>query len=221
MFHKGCFLIATLLFVFPVYALLAGGAEVVVHLKNGQQIARELYSVNDSLLTLRRGDASGQSFYPIMFQEIQKVTLKNKPKVILVLKDGQQIFGPLGSVDDSTLVLSDKIRTTEGRYSEVSSKVRNQEIQKVIVKGQSKALKGMGLGLLIGAVSGAVIVSASGDDEGSFLLPSAVILGGIFGGGAGLVVGGVVGAVSSTSGMETEFSVDKPFSFLRLFAKHK
>jgi small nuclear ribonucleoprotein (snRNP)-like protein len=212
-------MIVALLVGFPMHTLLAGGAEVVVHLKNEQQFVLELYSVNDSLLTLRRGDASGQSFYPIMFQEIQKVTLKDRPKVLLVLKDGWQISGQLDSVDDSALVISDKKTTLRGGSSEFISKVRNQEIQKVIVKGQSKILNGMALGLLIGAGSMVVIGLASGDDD-SFLR-------GIFNnipivfGGAGLVVGGVAGAATSTRGMETEFSVDKPFSFLRLFAKHK
>jgi len=218
MFHKRCFMIAALFCVFPVHALLAGGAEVVVHLKNGQQITRELYSVNDSLLMLYRRDTSGQHFSSVMIRELQKVTLKNKPKVILVLKDGLQISGHLDSVDDSSLVISDKVTTLGGGYREDISKVRNQEIQKVIVKGQSKVLMGMALGLLIGTGSAVVIGSASGDDD-SFSTGTSNIP--IVFGGAGLVLGGVVGAVSSTSGVETEFSVDKPFSFLRLFAKHK
>ena len=88
--------------------LHAKGAQVVLQLKTGEQISRELYSVNDSSLVLYTRDANTEFFRAVMIREIQKVTLKNKPKILLVLKDGRQISRLLDSVSDSSLIISEK-----------------------------------------------------------------------------------------------------------------
>jgi len=224
MFLKKIYALMTAIpLIIPFNDLHAGNAHVVLHLKTGEQINRQLYAVNDSSLVVYARDANTEYLRIVMIRDIQKVTLKNKPKILLILKDGRQISRLLDSVSDSSLSIFEKETTLEGGHSEIISEVRSEEIHKIVFKGESKVLKGMGMGLLIGAGTGAVIGLASGDDQSGFFRFSAgekALMGGIFFGGAGLLVGTVAGAATSTGDTEIEFFADQPFSLLKPFARH-
>ncbi|NIM59209.1 MAG: hypothetical protein GTO16_09750 [Candidatus Aminicenantes bacterium] len=110
-------------------------------------------------------------------------------KLVITKKDGQQIKGELITVKPNSLLLLD----TEGK--DVSIDVADIKVIKIVKK--SKVLQGIGLGLLIGAGTGALLGFMGGDDPS----PSAffhkaeekALVGGIFVGAIGLLVGGTLG----------------------------
>jgi hypothetical protein len=215
-------LLDTLLLIASISDLHAKGTQIVLHLKSGEQIKRELYSVSDSSLTLYAKDGDTEYVRAVMIREIQKVALTEKPKIELMLKDGRQICRLLDSVSDSSLSISEKEWALDGGYNEIISEVRSEEIRSVILKGESKIIKGMTMGFLIGAGTGVVLGLASGDNDGVLFstAESQATLGGILLGGAGLVVGGVAGGATSTGDKEIEFSADHPFSLLKPLARN-
>jgi hypothetical protein len=110
--------------------------------------------------------------------------------------------------------------------------VKNQNIRRVIVKGESQAKKGAGLGFLIGAGTGAIIGLAAGDDEPcpestetwsifpncwSLSAGAKAAIGGIVLGSIGAAVGGIVGTASKADksiypSMNHDFSALKPYA---------
>jgi len=221
MFLKRCLIYAALLLAFTRHELLAKGAQIVVHLKDGRQMAGELHSVSDSSLVISRREAGAEHISQVSTKEIRQVVIKNKPQVVLQLKNGRQMKGKLHSVSDSSVIIF-----VQGSVSSLAFKneVRNQEIQGAMIKGKSNVLKGIGLGLLIGAGTGAVIggiAAAQADDPVEELLAPIVGIGSaMYGGIAGLAVGGIAGAATSTSSKEIELAPDRPFLFLKLLARY-
>jgi hypothetical protein len=137
-------------------------------------------------------------------------------RIVLGLRNQEVITCRLLSVRDSALVVS----TNEARGNHIDAKsvriivVKNQDIRYVLIKGKSRALLGMGIGLLIGAGTGAMIGHAEGDDEpcyesteGWSFFPNCwglqltaegkAVIGGILGGITGSLVGTIVGGAAS------------------------
>jgi hypothetical protein len=128
-------------------------------------------------------------------------------RIVLGLQNQGVIAGRLLSVRDSALVIS----TNEAHGNHIDAKsadlivVKNQDIRRVFIKGKSRVLLGAGLGFVIGAVTGAMIGHAKGDDPpnnpGEWRLAltadTKAVIGGILGGFAGSIVGGIVGDAAS------------------------
>ena len=100
----------------------------------------------------------------------------------------------IGTVQEAT----DEALVVRFEYPRRLETVDRSEItaMEVSTRGQRKVLKSVGVGFLVGAVSGVLIGFLSGDDQGSFLAftaeEKAVIFGiglGLTGAAAGLVVG--------------------------------
>jgi small nuclear ribonucleoprotein (snRNP)-like protein len=145
--------------------------------------------------------------------------MKNKPQVVLLLKNGRQMTGKLHGVSDSSVIIF-----IQGTASSVPIKteITNQEIIGAMIKGKSNFLKGMGVGLLVGAASGAAIggIAASQEDDSFFGPEFAAFALGIYGGAAGIIVGGIIGAATSTSSQEIELVPNQSFLFLNPLARH-
>jgi len=58
--------------IVPIEHLHAKGTQVVLLLKTGEQISRELYSVSDSSLTLYAQTGNTEFVHVVMIREIQK-----------------------------------------------------------------------------------------------------------------------------------------------------
>jgi small nuclear ribonucleoprotein (snRNP)-like protein len=219
MFLKRCFIYAALLLAFATHDLLAEGAQIVVHLKDGRQMAGELHSVSDSSLVVSRRETGAEHISQVSSKEIRQVVVNSKPKVVLQLKNGRQATGKLHGVSDSSVTIF-----LQGTASSVPIKteITNQEIIGAMIKGKSNFLKGMGVGLLVGAASGAAIggIAASQEDDSFFGPEFAAFVLGIYGGAAGIIVGGIIGAATSTSSQEIELVPNQSFLFLKPLARH-
>ncbi len=102
----------------------------------------------------------------------------------------------VGTVQETT----DEALVVQFEYPRRKETVDRSEIaaMEVATQGERKVLKSVGVGLLIGALSGAAVGLASGDDEGTFLAFSAeekAAMGGVALGVTGAVVGLIVGLV--------------------------
>jgi len=101
-------------------------------------------------------------------------------KLIIAKKDAQKVEGELITVKPNSLLLLN----TEGK--DVSIDVADIKVIRIVKK--SKVLQGIGLGLLVGGGTGALM--GAGRDYGGALM------GGIFLGAIGLLVGGTLGFAS-------------------------
>ncbi len=151
-------------------------------------------------------------------------------RVVLFLNNQKKIAGRLLSVRDSALVISTK--EAQGKKFDARAAgiivVKNQDLQRVIVKGKSGKGVGVGLGLVIGVGAGLVIGSSAGDDppcDKGYLNPclgftsgAKAMLGGVLGGVAGMVLGGLAEFAASEedrtiySRRNHDFSALKPFA---------
>jgi hypothetical protein len=114
-------------------------------------------------------------------------------KLVITKKDGQQIRGELITVKPNSLLLLD------AEEKDVSIDIRDIKVIRIVKK--SKVLKGIGLGLLIGGGTGALIGFSGGVDSDVFLASTSTaaekaLLGGIAFGALGLLIGGIVGLAS-------------------------
>jgi len=128
---------------------------------------------------------------------------KHGAKLLITKKDGQQISGELIAVKPNSLLLLD----TEGK--DVSIDIADIKVIRIVKK--SKALQGLGIGLLIGGGLGILLgATESAGAEGFEGLGGAVIaLLGIVG---GLLIGGVVG---SSAGKDEAIPIEgKPPAFI-------
>ncbi len=91
-----------------------------------------------------------------------KLEPDQKPGIKLVIQktDGQQLRGELITVKQKSLLLMESESGVD-----VSSDI--QDIETIIIKKNSKALLGVGVGFLLGAASGALIGYSMGDPEPS------------------------------------------------------
>lgn len=117
---------------------------------------------------------------------------KSGNTLALTLKNGQTIKGELLTVKGDRLILLDA-------NSLAGAEIRIGDVARVRVMKKSHWLPGLGLGLLIGGASGAVLGLLSGDDQSGFLPFSAgqKAAGGALGLGLlGAPVGGIIGAIT-------------------------
>jgi len=115
-------------------------------------------------------------------------------KLIVTKKDGQQIRGELIAVKPNSLLLLD----TEGKDVSVDIK----DIEEIVIVKKSKLLLGAGIGLLFGAVIGALIGLSEGEDPVVRGVPPPLsvedkVLGyGFYIGFSGGSLGGIAGAIA-------------------------
>jgi hypothetical protein len=117
---------------------------------------------------------------------------KSGRDLLITMKDGNTIKGELLAVQNRNLII--------GNLSLFSgTELPIDQVDNIIIIKESKFLKGLGQGFLIGAVPGALIGLLSGDDSGGFIRFTAgqkALIGGLFLGLAGATVGGLVGALA-------------------------
>ena len=117
-----------------------------------------------------------------------------KPGAILAVqkKDGQTIKGELLSVKNGMLNLLIYENATK-------VDVHLNEVRSLSIKKKGSFLKGLGIGVLSGAATGALLGFLSGDDKPTTFFPLSAgqkaLVGGIFFGVVGGAVGGIAGAL--------------------------
>ena len=116
---------------------------------------------------------------------------KHGSEVIVRKKDGATIKAELLTVKNNEIILMDS-------FDMSGITLKADEIQKITVTKKSSVFKGIGLGLVIGGGSGALIGFASGDDDSGWFRWTAgqkALMGGIGLGAVGLLTGGILGAI--------------------------
>jgi hypothetical protein len=159
------------------------------------------------------------------------VQAQDSPSTVLEIffKSGQTIEGELLRVRDTALVISTDKRVSP--YDSVTQSsnitvVPNSRIQRVVIKGESGILKGMGYGLVIGAATGALAGALSPEHPGIGdweLVPghgNKIGVGAMFGGAAGLLVGSIVGLASTTHDKVVEPDIHHGYGTLRNIARY-
>jgi len=125
---------------------------------------------------------------------------KEKPGATLVVQkmDGQTVRGELLEVKDGTLNLLVYKNATK-------VDIRLDELSSVRIEKKSVFLKSLGIGILVGAVTGALLGFLSGDEKPSgpwdilaFTAGEKALGFGVLMGGIGGVIGGVAGALNGT-----------------------
>jgi hypothetical protein len=165
------------------------------------------------------GDAQEVSTQPIAQSDAP-----NGARIVLLLHNQQEIAGRLLSVRDSSLVIS----TNEEQDHHIDAQiadilvVENKYIQRVIIKGKSRVLKGMGLGLQSGAGIGFASDDDSPDSRSWQLTPeekAKAVVAKILFGGAGMIIGGIVGAAASKADKAIDPAMNHDFSALKPLAQ--
>ncbi len=148
--------------------------------------------------------------------------------IVIRMTTGEEVEGVLLSVRQNALVVAALEEIEDKDSSEIMKYVRllsTNDIQKVIVQGESKVLKGMGGGLLCGFIVGGMIGLAGGDDKpgGLFSMTAGqkAMAGGMGLGVVGAVVGTVVGVASSTADKTIDPLPGRDFSVLKVLARYK
>lgn len=116
---------------------------------------------------------------------------KKGADIIVQKKDGKTIKGELLAVKNDAIILMDSINLS-------GIKMKSKEIQKITIAKKSGFFKGLGLGLVIGGGSGALLGLASGDDKSGWFSMTAgekAAVGGLGFGILGALAGGIVGAI--------------------------
>jgi hypothetical protein len=116
---------------------------------------------------------------------------KHGSEVIVKKKDGATIKAELLTVKNNEIILMDSFDMT-------GITLRADEIQKITITKKSSVFKGIGLGLVIGGGSGALLGFASGDDDSGWFRWSAgekAAMAGLGLGAIGLLTGGILGAI--------------------------
>lgn len=134
-------------------------------------------------------------------------------ELIITKKNGGKIEGELIAVkEDSLLILT--------KWSERDRSIDIADIKFIIIVKKSKSLQGLGLGLLIGAGSGALVGFLSGDDYGwlaytaeTKAIFSAIVYGSL-GGIIGALIGGAAGGhktiqIEGMTDLEVKETLDK------------
>jgi hypothetical protein len=116
---------------------------------------------------------------------------KHGCEVIVKKKDGATIKAELLIVKNDEIILMDSFNMS-------GITLTADEIQKITITKKSRFFKGIGLGLVIGGGSGALLGFASGDDDSGWFRWTAeekAVMGGLGLGVVGLLTGGIVGAI--------------------------
>ena len=130
----------------------------------------------------------------IIFSICGQMSAKDRKKgahVMIQKKDGKTIIGELLTVKSDVIILMNSLDQT-GITQSVN------DIKKITIVKKGRFFKGLGLGLIIGGGSGAVLGLASGDDKPGFLSMTAgekAAAGGLGLGILGALAGGILGAI--------------------------
>ncbi|HCY76724.1 MAG TPA: hypothetical protein DHV28_12460 [Ignavibacteriales bacterium] len=169
---------------------------------------------NSSLLNKLRSEV-----YDIETNEPQ--LFEDGTVVIVTTRDSLKYSGVLGYVNSDKLVLLKRKSNEEDSpdYNAIISRVfPKNKIQSVYIAGQSNILAGMGLGCLIGALTGYATGSADGDDpKESCMAMSAEEKGSVaavFAGALGTAIGLLVGL--ATSSWDKEIYINEDYDLKEL-----
>jgi hypothetical protein len=116
---------------------------------------------------------------------------KKGADIIVQKKDGKTIKGELLAVKNDAIILMDSLNLS-------GIKMKSKEIRKITIAKKSGFFKGLGLGLVIGGGSGALLGLASGDDKSGWFSMTAgekAAVGGLGFGILGALAGGIVGTI--------------------------
>jgi hypothetical protein len=116
---------------------------------------------------------------------------KKGANIIIQKKDGKTITGELLTVKSDAIILMDSLNQTG-----ITQSVK--EIKKITVVKKGRFFKGLGLGLVIGGGSGALLGLASGDDEPGWFSLTAEQKAAVGGLGLGIIsalTGGIIEAI--------------------------
>jgi len=146
--------------------------------------------------------------------------------VMVTLNDGGSVEGEVLSVRDTAVTISTAEDESEDflvKHPEVITIVRYQDVQKMIIRGESKLGAGMGKGFLIGAGTGALIGLASGGSTGGIVHisgPEMALIGGLGLRAVGFFIGTIAGIASSTSDREIVPQSNEDFRSLKMLARY-
>jgi hypothetical protein len=167
-------------------------------------------------LRKKRGKAMRKFLFLVLFALFPlKQAEAQSDSLIIELRDGQK-FVPIKPIE---IVFSD---TLAFLYKGEILNVGIDDINKIIIARKSKfwkyLLTGAGIGLVVGAIPGAIVLLKIGDEEIKDLLdllflaivkiPAGFIVL-VAGAGIGLVVGGVIGAIAEISGRNVIYDFSK------------
>lgn len=141
---------------------------------------------------------------------------KSGRTLVLTLKTGGVAKGELLTVKDERLVLFDA-------NSLSSEEIRIGDVAKFRVMKKAKSLPFLGLGVLIGGASGALVGLLSGDDQSGFFRYTALEkagLGAVLGGVLGATIGGITGAIVGIDETMSSGSLT-PHELIQLLGKLK
>ena len=150
-------------------------------------------------------------------------------EVILSLKNWTEISGEILSVSDSTITICTEYSATEEELASLKypiNTVRNDEIQKLTIEGDSYVWIGIGIGILGGAAIGGLVGAATYDPEGTGVAPKigeGIKTAGIVGLGflVGAVAGGLIGSALSTDDIVVQvIPPGYDLSFLKPLARY-
>jgi len=134
----------------------------------GKIALSDIASVHTALMYIRRTSNKFKYLQPLENYTIDYNDYRDNKEgaeVTLILKFGEKIQGELLSVRDTALIIKyspTEEELAEGVYPIIS--IKSEEIQKIIIEGESNFWEGAGYGAIAGAALGAMIGSASGDD---------------------------------------------------------
>ncbi|HUU04607.1 MAG TPA: hypothetical protein VMZ49_01900 [Patescibacteria group bacterium] len=141
---------------------------------------------------------------------------KSGHTLTLTLKTGGVAKGELLAVKDDRLVIFDA-NSLSGK------EVRIGDVAQIRVQKKAKFFKLLGLGILIGGASGALVGLLSGDDPDgwfSYTAGEKAGLGAVLGGGLGAIAGGIGGALKGIDESMNCGSLSPP-ALIQLFGKLK
>ena len=130
--------------------------------------------------------------------------------VTATMRSGIVVKGELLAATMSTLFvaksagLAEQVLIDHPEYVAACSK---EDLDQIVIEGESKVLMGMGYGALIGVSGGAVLGLATGSSSDNKIAndltePIAVVVYALLGGVTGMAVGALVGGANSVSGDE-------------------
>ena len=149
-------------------------------------------------------------------------------RITIMLRSGQEVKGELLSVREKSLVVTKVNDVSDWEltdHPEFIAAVSGQDIQKVIIKGKSHVLGGMGIGLLAGTLGGVIIGGSAGKTDNttvnSISQPMFAAGGAVIFGLGGLLVGALIGGASSKGGEEINADSLQDLFYFRQYARYQ
>ena len=149
--------------------------------------------------------------------------------ITILLRNGQEVKGELLSAREKSLLVSNLDNAKDwqlAEHPEFIQVVSYQDIQKVILKGKSHVLVGMGIGLLAGTLGGAIIggIAFTDDTDPEFnqvTRPFGAMVLGTVGGLSGLIIGALVGGAGSRGDRKINTERLQDLFYFRQYARYQ